>query len=532
MDDATTNPSKKQRKIFPFSTQAIPEYLIPILNMLATMEKEEALEFLKAKRSEIFSELSSISLYLDYESQYEQIKEWIRNEFKVENIDQAISEMLTRKNSEDVSNSLGGGGSNTSSNASSTDQVKNKPQGFRLKLHTSPTGTTALPITESNPPAPARRGSKNLSRMNRPQDSGKTIDLKPKVPNQVPIAVFWNYVDQFFKNIEEGDAKFLEDPAKVFDPTPFTIPPLGRHFLDQWRDAYGYLSHSSRKGLQFSVEHVPNQFKIHSLKDRLLAMFIDHGDYDVKNELGMATEEYQTESIEQQELNNDTIISLNERIRKEMAEIGLICDNSFVKEFAEDDDICQEIHNLQDELKKQTLINNYRKQVLYQRVRKYLPAQEFLSLISELDKQIEQSYTRLSKQPTAKKRRSQKRPAAVSMETPPLSTTPLNEGEEAILRLLERRERLFDGLSGTLPSRLDCLYPAEASHSLFDLQEEARLIEEAELSGGWMQYIVDSLFEFKSSSSSIISFIPKDYNNKSHEIAIVPTHSPGIVNKD
>ena len=531
MDETTTIITKKQRKDFPFSTQAIPEHLIPILNMLATMEREEALEFLKAKRQEIFAELSSISLYSDYEAHYEKIKEWIRREFKVENIDQAITEMLTRKNSEDTATSPSNGGSNTSSNASSTDQVKAKPQSIRLKLHTSPTGTNNLPITESVPPVPTRRGSKNLSRMNRPQDSGKTIDLKPKVPNQVPIAVFWNYVDQFFKNIEEGDAKFLEDPAKVFDPTPFTIPPLGRHFLDQWRDAYGYQSHSLKKGSQILPEHVPSQFKIHSLKERLLAMFIDDGDYVVRDELGMATEEYQTESIDLQELNNETIISLNERIRKEMAEIGLISDNSFIKEFAEDDDICQEIHNLQDELKKQTLINNYRKRVLFQRVRKYLPAQEFLSLIAELDKQIEQTYSRLSKQPTAKKRKAQKRPVAVSIESPPLSTTPLNEGEEAILKLLERRDRLFDGLSDTLPSRLDCLYPPETSQSLFDPQEETRLVKEAELSGGWMQCIVDSFFEFKSPSSSIISFIPKEDSNKSHEMAFPSASSPGTVNK-
>ena len=68
------------------------------------------------------------------------------------------------------------------------------------------------------------RGSKNLSRMNRPAE---TPDHKPKIPNQTPINVFWNYIESYFKPIEESDLKFLDDhrpcdrPHAVHDPVPW-----------------------------------------------------------------------------------------------------------------------------------------------------------------------------------------------------------------------------------------------------------------------------------------------------------------------
>lgn len=142
--------------------------------------------------------------------------------------------------------------SNTSSNVkttqtnptflpSSTSSIPKE----QIKDHSKPvsipppiSSSTFIPSSTSvSIPTPIGRGSKNLSRMmNRPT----TLEERPKIPNQTPINIFWAYIESYFKSIEETDLKFLDDPAKVIDPIPFTIPPLGRPYLEQWKELYGY----------------------------------------------------------------------------------------------------------------------------------------------------------------------------------------------------------------------------------------------------------------------------------------------------
>ena len=502
MDDAA-----RHKKEFPFSTKPLKEYETPILNMLASMEPSVALEFLREHENKVNEEIQSLSLHGDvYEQKLSELKHWIGEAYQVENVDRAVTEMQRknsdeRKSSEDVHHTNGAG------------ENKAKPPTIRLKLQssTSPSTTATSPVTETAPAAEGRRGSKNLSRMNRPQDSGKSLDLKPKVPNQIPVAVFWNYVEGFFKNIEESDAKYLDDPAKVFDSTPFTIPPLGRHYTDQWREAYGYHAQGPKKLTAATTGAV----RMHSLKERLLSMLLEEGDFDTNSlEIFQTPEEDVSEGGTR--LSDDSVIALNERIRKDMAEAGLI-DGAFVKEFGEDDEICRQINALQQELKRQTVVNTFRKKALYQRVKKYLPAQEFWSLIGELDKQFEQAYGRLAKLPSSKKRKTTGQKSSSSKTASSSGTTspppgPANEGEEAALKLLEHRERLMQSIAHTLPCRLDTLLPPDTQEPLFDASVEEKLIAEAEQSGGWMRHAIDSFVELESKGGSLglsepISFV-------------------------
>jgi len=73
---------------------------------------------------------------------------------------------------------------------------------------TTTTTTLRLKLSAAQPREQQTRGmgSKNLSRMNKPCE--KTVDSKPKIPNQIPIHVFWNYVEPFFKSIDENDLRF------------------------------------------------------------------------------------------------------------------------------------------------------------------------------------------------------------------------------------------------------------------------------------------------------------------------------------
>jgi hypothetical protein len=58
-------------------------------------------------------------------------------------------------------------------------------------------------------------GAKNLSRMNRPAEiAGAAADsAKHKPVNQIPINIFWNHVETFFKPLDDIDMKFLGDSS-------------------------------------------------------------------------------------------------------------------------------------------------------------------------------------------------------------------------------------------------------------------------------------------------------------------------------
>ena len=62
---------------------------------------------------------------------------------------------------------------------------------------------------------------------------GSVNKIKPS--QQIPITTFWNYVEPFFKPITEADLKALQE-APAMDPAPYIIPPLGRHYREQWLD--------------------------------------------------------------------------------------------------------------------------------------------------------------------------------------------------------------------------------------------------------------------------------------------------------
>jgi hypothetical protein len=130
---------------------------------------------------------------------------------------------------------------------------------------------------------------------------------------------------------------------------------------------------------------------------------------------------------------------------------------------------------LQAELRKQSLLNQYRKKALADRIRPYLAGQEFWSLVGELDRQLEQHYQR---QPSKKRK-----VASKDISSP-------SESEQSIAGALDHRDRLLGAFASVLPSRMECLHHS-ADAPLFDPQKERLVLDEAEKSGGWMRFAKD-----------------------------------------
>lgn len=88
-----------------------------------------------------------------------------------------------------------------------------------------PTATTLriklvddLRKNQSAPQMGRGAGAKNLSRMNRPTEvtGAAAENAKHKPVNQIPINVFWNHVETFFKPLDDIDMKFLGDSSVSF----------------------------------------------------------------------------------------------------------------------------------------------------------------------------------------------------------------------------------------------------------------------------------------------------------------------------
>jgi hypothetical protein len=79
--------------------------------------------------------------------------------------------------------------------------------------------TLHLKISEPSSGNPGRKSSKDLGRGCRFQNG--SAELKPTIPNQIPISTFWSHFSRL-------SLKYLDDPAKIFDPTPFHYSSIGQ----------------------------------------------------------------------------------------------------------------------------------------------------------------------------------------------------------------------------------------------------------------------------------------------------------------
>lgn len=430
-----------------------------------------------------------------------ELKQWIKESFQVQDLQawsaqqQREAELLKRSEPH---------AETTTATRSAAGEVKPV---LRIKLIDEKLKSGSAPGATS-PPPPSRTGersaslsggtgSKNLSRMmSRPEDP------KTKVASQAPVNVFWNYVEPFFKPVEESDLRILDDAGRFSDPAPFTIPPLGRHYSEQWREQYGYkcsLRASSRRRASGVAGNGDSPgggspSRANSLRERLLAMMIeenltvpepsDHG--GAEQSVGDTEGEVQPPSLptagELAPLKPVDYVHVDERIRQELSESGLCI---FVPrvDYQEDDAICAELRTLQRRLREQVCLNHYRKRKLAELLSERLPAQEFYALLADIDRQLEQLFSR-----RLKVQKKKKRPSGPSGGAPGPSPSPVSATPE-VTNLVETRRRLIASFAHLMPSQREFLSVATSRSGgarLFDPEQEERVLEFARESGNWL----------------------------------------------
>lgn len=409
--------------------------------------------------------------------------------------------------------------------------------------------------TSAKAPVRAGTGSKDLSRMmkpgaegvNQPNSAVATAETKAKLASQTPITTFWNYIEAFFKPIEDTDLFILEDSSRFIDPAPFTIPPLGKHYEERWREQYGYEcsvnvgntspSGKRRKLINRGDMDIEKAVKVDSIRERLLAMMVDEnltvpeteaasssscgGGGSSTSDMGepcasssssspldgpalsgagtMTGDTPSTSSplphstvlsivgpSKLELLPKDDFYNIEERIRKELTEAGL---TTFVPTFdyQEDDGICAEMRILQRRLRQQVCLNHYRKRKLAALIKDRLPAQEFYNLLGEVDDQIEVSFAKKGK---AASRKRPKKGSTSSGGGGSGGSVTIGEHNNSPMgsaegsSLVETRYRLLEAFKGLIPGPTE--FWATSNESLFDPTEEERVLQYARDHTAWI----------------------------------------------
>ncbi|KAI3657722.1 hypothetical protein MP638_003977 [Amoeboaphelidium occidentale] len=280
--------------------------------------------------------------------------------------------------------------------------------------------------------------------------NAENIRIKPS--NQVSSITFWNYVDQVFKPITEDDLKVLDqnDVSFIFrctkpfqdDPTPFIIPPLGKHYRQVWLEEDQSLfpqnhpenSHASKltatsekkskkKSIvpQLPQNEVENTFlddqnaviKSYSggpISERLVSALIEDkesvsttGNPDIPD---MVSEADDMESVSYKEPNREEVYSIEQRLKRELKFIGLLDSDPEDEVLNEkEDEISLEIRQLQSDLRRLMAVNKERKRIVREKAVERLAYQEYGLILNELEKQIEQMFAKRQKIYSKKRKR-------------------------------------------------------------------------------------------------------------------------------
>ncbi|KAI9205339.1 histone acetyltransferases subunit 3-domain-containing protein [Polychytrium aggregatum] len=336
------------------------------------------------------------------------------------------------------------------------------------------TGQSAIPFRASTP-RPSKSKSTGKDTPSQPKEKRRKIkqedaddasDLgkdetgsvadgdftRVKPANQIPLQQFYSFCDQYFRNLTEADLKYLGECDD--NVTPYIIPPLGRHYLEQWNEEDMILLGGSADGLKDSQDPkgasnqpreydetddgvIPGDVGFGSLTERIVSSLF-HEDL-----LEAAEDHYHDDEPDdpvavaaRMKARTKTEMSdLEERLKNELRFIGLLPEEEEMDTSMDgDDEIVAELRRLQAELRSQVSVNRFRKDRLLEVAKKWMAWQEYNSLLDEINKQVEASYIKRFR---AVKKKKSKQAAAPPAPRPVSESTTL---------LLNRRKRLIQEL--------------------------------------------------------------------------------------
>jgi transcriptional adapter 3 len=292
---------------------------------------------------------------------------------------------------------------------------------------------------------------------------------KSKPSNQVQFATFQTFIENFYRQFTDDDLKFLKEKNIIpdslandstYDPniTPYLIPHLGPLYSVIWNEEENAINYTPPPNVVTKESIIPrnasedlNDETLESEKvscgplvSRLLSAILKDDKTDSSGGVENGTVQDDEDAVivdstksttafpEQQgwkvSSTNTDYPTLEERLKRELRYIGIFMNlnsssgEGFVKKDIDDDDdddgelepdwlnpeddeISTELRRLQSELKRVSKRNNKRKKILLPVVERRLAWQEYLSILDDLEKQIDQVYVKRIRVPKNKKKK-------------------------------------------------------------------------------------------------------------------------------
>jgi len=308
-----------------------------------------------------------------------------------------------------------------------------------------------------------------------------------KPPSQVNATVFANYVEPYIRPLTEEDVAFLKERG---DRTgPFVLPRRGqRHYKDIWAEEDGAMHIDSndqhpppnvpRGAAEDISDHVleTDQVSAGPLLSRLLATLRPEGrgnqnSHSEPNGInGDAMDIDEGAGVQADTTNNNSIpaatqlpdlvqpgwkpssqsarpdyAGMEDRVLMELKHFGLISEadaesQSFDAHF--DDEVAARLRFLQEELRKQSIINGARKQRLLELTEERIAQQEYNTIADDLDNQLNAAYLKRNRN-IGKGKKQNKRPGGAGGGSHPVANAGITRPGvgEPIRTLMERRQQ-------------------------------------------------------------------------------------------
>lgn len=321
---------------------------------------------------------------------------------------------------------------------------------------------------------------------------------KAKPTNQVAINTFSTYIEPYFRPFSEEDLAFLRERGER--DTPYLIPALGRHYSETWAEEDGGTTSFASSAPQTNYHtnkfvNVPRggpsdiseetadkeEISCGPLLARLTQAFMpvdDAGDEDTEMadpNTPCPPRTYATTVPGAEELNwkiptqKADYAALEERAEQEFVYCGLLSPSrtpGFNE--SEDDEVSARLRFLQSKLREQTIINGARKARIAEHLKEQMAYQEYQTILDDLDKQLEQAYSKRSRNMKAtKKKKNAPSGAGVAQAR-------MGIGEQA-KAIMERRKRWIDTIGPVFEKDLAVLPDGSIFENMEDLQEAERL---------------------------------------------------------
>ncbi|KAF8243490.1 hypothetical protein K440DRAFT_664040 [Wilcoxina mikolae CBS 423.85] len=321
---------------------------------------------------------------------------------------------------------------------------------------------------------------------------------KAKPTNQVAINTFSTYIEPYFRQFSEEDLAFLRERGDRV--TPYMIPKLGKHYSEQWAEEDGpgasfaspapptnngsNKTANTPKGKPEDVSEDQldkEEVSCGPLLSRLLAAYLPEDPEDdadshpaANGESTPPSKTYATTLSNSSDVNwkiptgKSDYSTLDERIRREMVYVGLLDPNQELDfDNRQDDEVSARLRALQKQLREQALINGARKARIAEQLKEQLAYQEYVTILEDLDKQVEQAFAKRSRNMKASKKKKNV-PNGVGV-----ARAHVGIGEQARM-LMERRKRWVETIGPVFDKDLTVLPEGTIFGDLDELMESEK----------------------------------------------------------